>query len=106
VLALLITSVFGVAASSRQSQSVEASTLMGRLATVEPRARRISVVADDSADRIELLVDENSEILHESQDLPLSDLVMQVGSRVKIRYRMENGVRVALSITVERPPGG
>jgi hypothetical protein len=106
VFAMLVTAAFGETASPHQVQPPSESLLMGRLATVEPRARRISVVADDSADRLELLVAEDGEILRESEELTLSDLVIQVGSRVTVRYRLEGGVRIASRITVEPPPAG
>ena len=63
------------------------------------------MIADDSAERLELFVAEDGEILHEGEKLSLSDLVIQVGSRVTIQYRMEGNVRVARRVTVA-PPGG
>lgn len=106
LLALLTTCVFVAAASSSSQPSSEDAGLTGRLATVEPSARRISLVPEGKAERCELVLAADVEILQESNQLTLSELVIRVGSRVKVRYREENGVRIVRSITVEPQTGG
>lgn len=99
VLGVLIFA-FTVAALSGQPSPTDPA-LTGRLATVEPSARRISLIPEGQAERYELMLAEDTEILQESNKLTVSELVIQVGSRVKVRYREENGVRIVRSITVE-----
>ncbi len=105
-LALLIVLSFGSDASPQQSPPPTESVLKGRLATVEPGARRISLIPDESADRLEMVVTEDGAIVQETEELTLSDLVIHVGRRVTVNYSMESGVRIARSITVEPPPAG
>ena len=104
-LALLITVVFGAGASRRQEPADERA-YTGRLATVEPSARRISIIADGETQRVELVFQKDGQILQDSRKLSLSDLVLQVGSRVKVVYRVEDGVFIARSITVDPPRAG
>jgi hypothetical protein len=106
VLAVLIIVSFGSDASSQQPPTAAELVLMGRLATVEPSARRISVIPDDSADRLELLVADDVAVVQEAEELTLADLVIQVGRRVTVRYRLDGDVPTARTITVDSPPAG
>jgi hypothetical protein len=75
--------------------------LRGRLAIVEPASRRITVLPDGEADLVDLLVGDDSEVRHDDRELTLSELVLLVGRRVSIRYRLDNDRRVAQSVIVE-----
>ena len=105
-VALLALFLFGVStwaayAYSGQPQQDDAS-LLGRLATVEPDARRVSLVAEGESTTTELVVAEDSEVFQGNDKISLAELVTLVGNRVKVRYRMDNGVRVARTLTVEK----
>ena len=89
-----------------ESQVLQELSVSGRLATVEPSARRLTMIPEEQVDRIELLLGDGAEILHEDEKLSLSQLVTEVGRRINVRYRMTNGIREARSITVEPPPAG
>jgi hypothetical protein len=80
--------------------------LAGRLATVEPAARRLTVVADGAETLTEVLVQEGTEVMRGTRPISLSELVTFVGSRVIVLYHVENGVRLPSSVTVEEstPP--
>lgn len=84
-----------------QAQQEEAS-LRGRLATVEPAARRIAVVAEGDIKVTEVIVADDGEVLQDEEKISLAHLVTLVGNRIDVRYRMENGVRVARRLIVER----
>lgn len=75
--------------------------LTGRLATVEPAARRIAVLPDGEVKLVELLVADDGEVRQGDREVTLSDLVIQVGRRVTIRYRVADERRLAESIIVE-----
>jgi hypothetical protein len=103
-LPLMIAAVLAVAFSTRAASSVhhdvaEEAAVFGRLATVEPALRRFTLVPDGQSEAISFVLDEGV-IWQESRELSLPALVTQVGSRVKVRYHIENGVRLARMITV------
>lgn len=77
------------------------STLAGRLATVEPSARRITIVPAGEVELVELFVPEEGEVLYEEERLTLSDLVIQVGRRVTVHVRVDGDRRIAHRIIVE-----
>ena len=78
--------------------------MTGRLATVEPGNRRLTIVPTGEIRRVEFFVAEDGEVLHVDRKLTLPDLVIQVGRRVTITYRVEpaDGMRrVAMRIIVQ-----
>jgi hypothetical protein len=91
---------FASAALTKQER-VTSRTLVGRLATVEPANRRLTMIPEGEVERVEVFVAEDGEVLLETQKLSLSDLVIQVGRRVTILYRLENQRRIAESVIVE-----
>ena len=106
-VALAIISLLLLQGAGPQSQeAAQESALVGRIATVEPTARRVSIVPEGETDRVELILQEDGEIVLDGEELSLSDLVIHTGSRVTVRFRVANGTRVARSITVEPRPAG
>jgi hypothetical protein len=104
-LPLMIAAVLAVAFSTRAASSVhhdvaEEAAVFGRLATVEPALRRFTLVPDGQSEAISFVLDEEGMIWQESRELSLPALLTQVGSRVKVRYHIENGVRLTRMITV------
>lgn len=79
----------------------ETSTMVGRIATVEPAGARIAVLPQDESQLAELMVAADAVIRHGERPITLSELVILVGSRVTIEYRTENGRRVSQAIIVE-----
>jgi hypothetical protein len=79
-------------------------TVRGRLAFVEPSMRRISVVPDGEVHMSDLFVDDGAEVREGDRVLTLSELVIEVGRRVAVRYWTDGERRVAASIIVD-PPG-
>lgn len=75
--------------------------LLGRLAFVEPALRRITVLPDGEARLLELFVDDDTEVRQGDRELTLADLVIQVGRRVTVRYRVEDERRIIQSVIVE-----
>jgi hypothetical protein len=89
-------------ASSTQAPAQPAETILnGRLATVEPASRRITVVSDGEADLTEMFVAEEAEVRVDKRPVTLSELVIQVGQRVSVTYLMEGARRIARVISVE-----
>ena len=103
-MAILIVTVLVATTVSAGSQGVPAqqeSSLLGRLATVEPKARRLTVVAEGEILLTEVIVDAEGQVRQGEDEISLSDLVGLVGSRVTVLYRLENGVKIARTVTVE-----
>lgn len=71
------------------------------LATVEPRQRRVAVLPEGESRLVDLFVPEDASITRGEEELTLGELVILVGSRVKVDYRMSDGRRDAERITVE-----
>jgi hypothetical protein len=82
-------------------QTPAAESLLGRLAFVEPSLRRIAVVPDGEVRLLELVVTDDSEVRQGDRELTLPELVIQVGRRVTVRYRVEGDRRIAESVIVE-----
>ena len=87
--------------SALPSAQLAGETLVGRLATVEPANRRVTVVPEGEVDLVEMFVAADGKLAHEERDLTLADLVIQVGRRVLVSYRVEGDRRIADSITVD-----
>jgi hypothetical protein len=93
----MCTCVGTIAARAHQ----DAQTLVGRLATVEPAKRRVTMVPEGEVDLVEMFVAEDGEVAHEERALTLADLVIQVGQRVAVVYRLEGDRRIVARIIVE-----
>ena len=76
-------------------------TVTGRLAIVEPTAARITVIADGEVELRSLNVAPDAQIRRGNEELTLSELVIQVGHRVAVRFRTDEGAVIATEITVE-----
>jgi hypothetical protein len=76
-------------------------TMAGRLATVEPAAGRITVVADGQVTLAELFVADNAEVVDGAEPITLSELVILVGRRVTATYHESDGRRLVRRLTVE-----
>jgi hypothetical protein len=104
VCARLATLVAGVLLSvtvlAAGGQAPAAESLSGRLAFVEPALRRIAVIADGEVRLSELFVADDSELRQGDRELTLEELVIQVGRRVTVRYRVEGDRRIADSVIV------
>ena len=79
----------------------EPATLLGRLATVEPANRRITVMPQETVDWVELFVAQDAQVEHKTRVISLADLVIHVGRRVTVQYRLDGEHRIADSIIVE-----
>jgi len=93
--------LLSAAALAAVGQAPAAESVLGRLAFVEPALRRIAVVPDGEVQLFEVLVADDSELRQGDRQLTLSELVIQVGRRVTVRYRVEGDQRVAESVIVE-----
>jgi hypothetical protein len=93
--------LLSAAAIFARGQDPSNLSLRGRLAIVEPAARRIAVLPDGEAHLVEMMVDNDGEVRYEDRQLTLSELVLLVGQRVSIRYRIESDLRVAHDIIVD-----
>jgi hypothetical protein len=92
------------AAIASEGQVAAGQSLTGRLAFVEPALERITIVPDGEVHLFDLLVEDGSEVRQGDRVLTLSDLVIEVGRRVTVRYRVDGDRRIAESIIVD-PPG-
>jgi hypothetical protein len=88
-----------VAAQSAAASPV--ASLVGRLATVEPAERRVTMMPEGEVDLVEIFVAENGEVLHDDERLTLPELVIRVGRRATIVYREVGERRVADRIVIE-----
>lgn len=77
------------------------SALVGRLATVEPSNRRVTIVPEGEVDLIEMFVAEEGEVRQDEDTLTLADLVIQVGRRVTVHYQLDGSRRLVQRIIVE-----
>jgi hypothetical protein len=75
--------------------------VIGRLATVEPAARRVALLPDGEEDLQDMVVAEDTALRLGERQLTLQQLVFQVGRRVTVHYRQLDGRKVLLSLTVE-----
>ena len=102
VVVLSVAAVLSIAAAaSRVQQATAGTSLLGRLATVEPALRRVTVLPKGEVNLMELFVAPDAELLDGERKVSLPELVTQVGRRVAVSYDVENGRRVIRSLTVE-----
>jgi hypothetical protein len=87
--------------SGAAAQERESLTIVGRLATVEPANRRVTVVPVDAVNVVELFLAEDGAVEQDKRTLSLTELVIQVGRRVTVTYRVDGDRRLAESIIVE-----
>ena len=80
---------------SVQSPATIDGSIAGRLATVEPAQRRITLVPIGESRMVELQVAERAVIMHAERALTLTELVVEVGSLVQVDYRNEGEHRIA-----------
>jgi hypothetical protein len=73
----------------------------GRLATVEPGNRRITILPEGEVRTVEMFVTDKSAVVHEDRSITLSDLVLQVGRRITVHFRVVGNRRVAERIIVD-----
>ena len=88
-------------AAALAAREQEAAPLIGRLATVEPALRRLAVLPDGEIKLVELQVADDCDVRQGDAEMTLPDLVIQVGRRVTVRYRVEYERRIAESVIVE-----
>jgi len=88
-------------AAARVPVGAQVTIVRGRIATVEPTHRRITIIPDEATARIELFLDKDGSIRRDDRPLSLRDLVLETGRRVEIRYRSDGLRRLAQTITVE-----
>ena len=84
-----------------RAQTTADSSLAGRLATVEPSARRLTLIPTGEVDLVEVFVAEDGEVRQGDRLISLADLVVHVGSRVSVHYRLDANRRLAVRIIVE-----
>jgi hypothetical protein len=92
------------AAECVQSLPPTGGTVTGRLATVEPALRRITILPEGESATVELDLAPDATIVHlerADRELTLPALVIEVGSRVVIDYRLEGDRKIAARVTVE-----
>ena len=75
--------------------------MTGRLATVQPALRIITLLPEGETEIVELVLAPDAKIIHLDRELTLPALVIEVGSRVVIDYRVEGDRKTAARITVE-----
>jgi hypothetical protein len=102
LLICLLVFVLSVAGAMARGQAdASAETLLGRLAIVEPASRRITVLPEGEVHLVEVFLDENGEVRLAERELTLAELVIEVGRRVTVRYRVEKDRRIAERVIVE-----
>lgn len=85
------------------AQEHPAAELRGRLATVEPASRRLTIVPDGASERVELFLGDQGQLEYEERQLTLTDLVIQVGRRVAVYYRVDDGARRIIERLIVEP---
>ena len=75
--------------------------MTGRLATVQPALRIITLLPEGDTEIVELVLAPDAKIIHLDRELTLPALVVEVGSRVVIDYRVEGDRKIVARITVE-----
>ena len=89
------------AAECVQSLLPAGGIVTGRLATVEPALRRITILPEGASEIVELELAPDARIVLLDRELTLPALVIEVGRRVVIDYRVEGDRTMAVRITVE-----
>jgi hypothetical protein len=84
-----------------QTQPQPDRSLSGRLATVEPANRRVTIVPDGEVSLVEFFVAEDAKVVQGERALSLPELVIQVGRRATIAYRDDGNRRVAEHLVIE-----
>jgi hypothetical protein len=90
---------------SVQSPATVDGLISGRLATVEPARRRITLVPIGESRMVELEVAERAPIVHADRGLTLAELVVEVGSLVQVDYRKEGARWIAERVTIQVAAG-
>jgi hypothetical protein len=75
--------------------------VVGRLATVEPSNRRVTIVPEGEVELVEMFVAADGRVERDGRSLSLADLVIEVGRRVTVSYRVTDGRRLVERIVVE-----
>src|SRR5262245_25522262 len=79
---ILMVALASVITSATQPAATDELSAVGRLATVEPAKRRVTMVADGESKQTELILDPAARVLQGDVEITLSDLVGMVGNRV------------------------
>lgn len=88
-------------AAATEGWQAAPTNLTGRLATVEPANRRVTLIPEGEVDLLELFVAEGGVVAQDDRPLTLADLVLRVGRRITVTYRAEGSRRIADRIIVE-----
>lgn len=91
---------FSWPAAAGQEQSGDPPALIGRLATVEPSTRRITMIREGDVDLIELFVSDDAVVELGDRQVTLTQLVIEAGRRITVNYRLDGERRVAVRIIV------
>ena len=75
--------------------------MLGRLASVQPGLRRITVLPDGDFRLSDVFIADDSKVREGDREVTLPDLVLLVGRRVTVRYRVDGDRRIATSVIVE-----
>ena len=101
-MTVLLTLLISVAAGAMlRDQQTDTASLVGRLATVEPAARRLTLLPEGTADLVEVFLTEDAAVVQDETELSLSELVIHTGRRIQVEYQLESGRRIGLRVTVE-----
>jgi hypothetical protein len=87
--------------SAAQDVASDNSSITGRLATVEPTVRRLTMIADGEVNLVEVFVAEDAAVVEDGRTLTLAQLVIRTGRRVTMAIRREGERRIATAVTVE-----
>ena len=102
---MMVFFLLSAAAIGSGGQAPADQSLRGRLASVQPGLRRITVLPEGDIRLSDVFIADHSEVRQGDREVTLSDLVLLVGRRVKVRYRLDGDRRIAASVIVE-PEGG
>jgi hypothetical protein len=91
----------GAQASMSAQEQPAVESLRGRLATVEPTNRRLTILPDGEVKLLELFVGDDGELRQDDRPVTLAELVIQVGRRVTVDYRLDGTRRVVERLIVE-----
>lgn len=103
---LVVASFVDIAAVTHQrAAGAEMQVVTGRLATVEPAIRRLTIVPDGEVDLVEFFVAEDAELHRAGKPLTLAQLVIDTGARVALHYVVRDGLNLVRVVTVDPAEG-
>jgi hypothetical protein len=88
--------------AAAQDVTRQSSSVVGRLATIEPSLRRLTMIVEGEVDLVELFVARDAVVIEDGRTITLSELVIRTGRRILVETITDGERRIAIRVSVER----